>query len=338
MNKRQIISGALVIIAIIFLLVGKETKEVKIEGLIFGTIYHIIYADDEDRDLQLELENHLKETVDNSLSTYNKTSIISRINQNDTTVSTNNDFEKVFNCGQVVSKNTNGAFDMTVAPLVNLWGFGFTKKDSITQEKINHLLSITGYKTVTLSDHKLSKQFSETMLDASAIAKGYAVDVASNFLESHGITNYIVEIGGEIYCNGKNSRNKKWHLAIDKPIDDPTVSNRKVENVLILTGKGVATSGNYRNFYIKDGEKYSHTINPSTGYPVNHNLLSATVVADNCMTADAYATGCMVLGVEESKKLAQRIPEIEIFLIYADEKGDYKEYWSSGMEKYLQIK
>lgn len=337
MNKRQIISGLFVIIAIIFLLINNNKKEVKIEGLIFGTIYHIVYLDNDEKDLQLELETHLKETVGNSLSTYNKNSIISKINQNEE-VTTNDDFENVFNCALIVSKNTNGAFDMTVAPLVNLWGFGFTKKDSVTQEKIDHLLSITGYETVSLSNHTLTKTYSETMLDASAIAKGYAVDVAAKFLDTHNIENYVVEIGGEIYCKGENIRGEKWRLAIDKPIDDPSASDREYENVLNISNKGIATSGNYRQFYIKDGEKFSHTINPHTGYPVNHNLLSATVIADDCMTADAYATGCMVLGLEGSKELASRVPEIEIYLIYADEKGEFKEYWTEGMNKYLQIK
>lgn len=337
MNKRQILSLLLIGFALIVLLLVPDQKEYKqIEGLIFGTSYHIIFETDSDEDLQFELEQHLKATVDNSLSTYNPNSIISRINSNDKSVITDDDFEAVYWCALEVSKNTNGAFDMTVAPLVNLWGFGFSKKDSISPEAIDSLLAITGYETIELNTHRIIKQHPETMLDASAIAKGYAVDKASLFLESKNIENYMVEIGGEIYCSGKNHNNENWQLGIEKPIDDVYGQNREVRNVLSISNKAVATSGNYRQYYEKDGKKYSHTINPKTGYPVDHNLLSATIIADNCMKADAYATACMVLGLEKSIELSKKINDIDIYLIYSDEEGNYKDYSSKGMKRWVK--
>lgn len=339
MNKRQLLSLLLIGIALLVFYLFPDPKEYnQTRGLIFGTSYSVIYEATNNEDVQIELEKHLKNTIGNSLSTYNPNSVISRINSNDKSVVTDNDFETVFRCAQEVSQITNGAFDMTVAPLVNLWGFGFTNKDSISPEKIDSILAITGYHTVELKTHRLLKQFPQTMLDASAIAKGYAVDKASSFLESKGIVNYMVEIGGEIYCKGVNSSGKKWHLAIEKPIDDVYAQERAVRTVLAISNKAVATSGNYRQFYEKDGKKYSHTINPKTGYPVDHNLLSATIIADNCMKADAYATACMVLGVEKSKELSRKISDIEMYLIYSDEDGNYKDYWTEGMEKWLKDK
>ena len=337
MNKRQLLSLVFIAIAVVALLLFPEKKSyIKIGGLIFGTTYHIIYEAETDVDLQVELENYLNTTVGNSLSTYNPNSIISRINQNDNSVVTDDDFENVFRCAYEVSKNTDGAFDMTVAPLVNLWGFGFSKKDSISPEVIDSLLGITGYEFVELKTHRILKRFPQTMLDASAIAKGYAVDKAAQFLKSNGIVNYMVEIGGEIYCSGINSAGKKWQLGIEKPIDDVTARTQEVKSILAITDKAVATSGNYRQFYEKNGKKYSHTINPKTGYPVDHNLLSATIIADNCMKADAYATACMVLGLEKSIELSKKITEIEMYLIYADSLGNYKDYQTAGMEGWLK--
>ncbi len=173
------------------------------------------------------------------------------------------------------------------------------------------------------------------MLDVNAIAKGYSSDVVANFLKSKGVKNFMVEIGGEIVTNGINSKGEIWKLGVDKPIDDPSALNRELEMIVEISGKAMATSGNYRNFYIKDGKKYAHTINPKTGYPVQHNLLCATIIADDCMTADALATACMVIGFEEGVKLIESIDGVEAAFIYNDNSQN-KVYMTSGFQRYVK--
>ncbi len=337
-SQRKRISILVFLLAIIVLFIWKNpTREfVYNEGLIFGTNYHIIYESPQGEDYGTALRQHLLNTVDNSLSTFNKNSVISKINTNQEH-RTDTAFETVFLKAQEISKITNGAFDMTVAPLVNRWGFGYgDKKDSLpTTEEIEDLLQNVGYQKIKLEQHQIIKEKPEIKLDASAIAKGFSVDVAAEFLQEKGISNYMVEIGGEVRVKGNNKSGKKWRLGIDRPIEDITASNRKLDTILYFNDMSLATSGNYRQFYYKNGKRYSHTINPISGYPVNHTLLSATVLAPDCMTADAFATACMVMGTEKSLKLAQKLNHIEIYLI-VDDNGTIKDVYSSGLEKYFQ--
>lgn len=308
---------------------------VKIEGQIFGTYYHVIYQPIEQAD---SLENgvlQVLKNVDWSLSTYKDTSTISKFNFSEKGFQTDAMMEKVFLKGREIYDNSHGAFDMTVAPLVNAWGFGFKKKDSITSELIDSLLLFVGMDRVRLQNRYLEKDKPGIMLDASAIAKGFGVDAAADYLVSQGIKNYMVEIGGEIRAAGVNSKSIPWRVGIDRPIDDRAALNRDLQAVLSLSNVGLATSGNYRNFYIHNGKKYAHTIDPKTGYPVQHSLLSATILAPDCMTADAYATACMVMGVEKSYELIETLPYIEGYFIYADEQGENQVKYTSGFEKLI---
>ena len=299
------------------------------EGSVFGTFYHITYQSG--KPLQDGIDNTLKE-VDASLSPFNKESVITAINNN-TSTETNSMFVEVFTLAQEVSKETNGAFDITVAPLVNLWGFGFKNMDNVSQAKVDSLLPYVGYQKVALIDGKIRKDCPETMLDCSAIAKGYGVDAVGKYLESEGISNYMVEIGGEVRVRGFNPRGELWHVGINTPNDDPANINNDIEQVLQITQLSMATSGNYRNYYEKDGKKYAHTIDPHTGYPVQHSILSSTVLAKDCATADAYATAFMVLGMDEAKKVLARHPELMAFFIYSGKNGEMKEWMTEGMEK-----
>ena len=299
------------------------------EGSVFGTIYHLTYQSD--KSLQEGIDNALKE-VDASLSPFNKKSVITAINNN-TSTDTNPMFVEVFTLAQEVSKETGGAFDITVAPLVNLWGFGFKNMDNVSQEKVDSLLPFVGYQKVKLVDGKIQKECPETMLDCSAIAKGYGVDAVGKYFESQGITNYMVEIGGEVRVRGFNPRGELWHVGINKPNDDPASINNDIEQVIQITQLAMATSGNYRNYYEKDGKKYAHTIDPHTGYPVQHSILSSTVLAQDCATADAYATAFMVLGMDEAKKVLAKHPELMAFFIYSDKDGEMKDWMTEGMEK-----
>ena len=318
------------IIGTIYIL-GNQKPYITNSGKIFGTFYNITYSSE--TDLHQEIKNTLMQ-VDNSLSPFNKQSIISAVNNN-TATQIDDMFTHVFSLAQDVSAKTEGAFDITVAPLVNAWGFGFKKgitPDSLT---IDSLRQFVGYNTVALTDGKITKQHPQTMLDCSAIAKGYGCDAVAATLEAHGIKNYMVEIGGEVVTKGKNGKGGVWTIGISKPTDNPTTSNNELHEIIGISGKSMATSGNYRNFREENGRKIAHTIDPRTGYPVQHSLLSATVIADDCATADAYATSFMVMGVEAAISYCNK-NEIEGYFIYSDDNGMLKTKMTEGFRKYLK--
>lgn len=302
------------------------------KGLIFGTMFSITY--EHDKSLRTEIDKEL-ERFDASLSMFNDSSIISRINRNED-ITADSLFTKVFRQAMRISEATNGSLDITVAPLVNAWGFGFTENISPTSDKIDSLLQIVGWQKVQLTNEgKVIKEDPRIMLDCSAIAKGYAVDVIATLLKSKGVQNYMVDIGGEVNVAGVNPSGGMWRIGINKPEDDPLSRNQSLQSILEVSGVGIATSGNYRNFYYKDGMKYAHTIDPKTGYPVQHSILSSTVIAKDCMTADAYSTAFMVMGLEKAKALVESHPEIEAYFIFSDEKGEFQTYMTDGMKKYV---
>ena len=299
------------------------------EGFIFGTIYHITYQSDVN--YQKEIEAELQK-VDNSLSPFNKTSIISRINRNED-VKVDNMFAEVFQLAEKISKETDGAFDITVAPMVNAWGFGFKTGNPPTKQTVDSLRAIVGFQKVALEKEHVKKQNPHIMLDCSAIAKGYGSDIVARFLKKKGIQNFMVEIGGEIVVNGNSDKQVPWRVGINKPTDDSLNTSQELQDVINVTDIAMATSGNYRNFYYKNGKKYAHTIDPKTGYPVQHNILSATVLAKNCATADAYATSFMVMGLDGARKVLEKHPELDAYLIYSDEKGNNRIWHSPELKK-----
>ena len=301
------------------------------QGLIFGTVYTMTYQYPED--LKVEIEQELKR-FDASLSPFNDSSVISRVNRNEDII-TDTLFENVFNRSMEISEETNGAFDITIAPLANAWGFGFKKGEWPNEQMIDSLLELTNYKHVALKEGKVVKEDPRIMISCSAIAKGYAVDVLAQFLQRKGIKNYMVDIGGELALKGVNPKKESWRIGINKPIDDSLSVNQELQMILQLTDLGVATSGNYRNYYYKDGKKYAHTIDPRTGYPVQHSILSATVVAQDCMTADALATAFMVMGQEEAEAFANAHPTIGACFIYSDDNGKFNTYITENMKKYM---
>lgn len=303
------------------------------EGPVYSTSYHIVYESREGIDYSKGIEQKLKE-LDYSLSTFNPESTISKVNRN-LPIKIDRLFKKCFKKGKKISQLTEGAFDMTIAPLVNAWGFGFRNKETITPGLIQNLLEKVGYQKVKLSWNSVVKKNPEVMLDASAIAKGLAVDLVANYLKSRGCRNYMVEIGGEVAARGVNQHKTIWRIGITKPTEDNPYLNQNLQDVVALSGKALATSGNYRNYYIEGEKKYPHTIDPKSGYPVQHSLLSATVLANDCMTADAYATAFLVLGVEKSMKIINKTRGLEGYLIYSGDQGDYRVIYSRGFEKYL---
>ncbi len=338
MKKRNL--GILKLLFLVALIIGSvvivsrhsNAKYVTDEGKVFGTYYHITYS--YSHSIQQEIDKRLA-MVDASLSPFNKRSIITAVNQN-RDVRVDSMFRYVFNLAHEVSDNTNGAFDITVAPLVNAWGFGFEKKDSVNPNQIRELLQSVGYRKVSLSQSgRVMKQNPDTKLDCSAIAKGYGCDVVAGLFDELGIENYLIEIGGEIVAKGENAKQQKWSIGINRPVDDSLMVENKVAAVLELTDCGLATSGNYRRFYYKNGKRYAHTIDPRTGYPVQHTLLSSTVIAKNCATADAYATAFMVLGIDSAKIVLANHPELEAYFIYSDSKGGYRVWMSQKLSEQM---
>ena len=310
----------------------------KLEGSVFHTIYHITYQGESD--YHDEIKQLFKE-FDGSLSMFNDTSIITRMNNCDTSVVANRYFRHVFTKAMEVSEATGGAFDITVAPLVNLWGFGFKNSDNVSQAAIDSILQFVGYKTVHLDEEgHLHKDDPRTIMDASSIAKGYMSDVVADFLREQGVENYMVEIGGEVALNGVNPKGSRWSIGINKPTDDSTQVNSELQDILYMSEGGVATSGNYRNFYYKDGKKYAHTIDPHTGYPIQQDILSSTVIARDCMTADAYATAFMVLGKEKAMEVLAKDTTLMAYFIVdapdADGNGGYEIVYSPALEQRLK--
>lgn len=336
MDNKQKIKWGLQLPFLLFLLLGtifiirhqRNTPYQHNTGYIFGTIYHITYQ--YDTDLNTEILAELNK-VDASLSMFNKQSVITRVNNNQN-IEVNDMFTDVFTLAEKISNDTNGAFDITVAPLVNAWGFGFKNGQLPTQSMVDSLKTFVGYKRVTLIDKHVKKDDPRTTLDCGAIAKGYGCDMVAELLRRKGVANFMVEIGGEVVTCGISDRRLPWKIGVTKPSDDSLNQNQELQAVLNVTDKAMATSGNYRNFYYKDGKKYAHTIDPHTGFPVQHSLLSATVLADRCAVADAYATSFMVMGIEKAKEVLKRNPKLMAYFIYADEKGNYKVWYSPSMK------
>jgi thiamine biosynthesis lipoprotein len=300
-------------------------------GFVFGTVYNMTYQYDED--LKHGIEEELRR-FDASLSPFNDSSVISRVNRNED-IRVDTLFRNVFERAMHISEETEGAFDITIAPLANAWGFGFKKGAWPDRQRIDSLLELTGYRNVSLTEGRVIKKDPRMMISCSAVAKGYATDVLAQFLERKGIRNYMVDIGGEIVLKGMSARNEPWRIGINKPVDDSLAVNRELQLILQLTDRGVATSGNYRNYYYKEGKKYAHTIDPRTGYPVQHDILSATVVAADCMTADALATAFMVMGREKAEAFADSHPEIGACFIYSGEDGAFKTHITGNMKRYI---
>ena len=321
----------LLIIGSIFIITQQRSTPYQYnEGQVFGTFYHITYQNDQD--LQKEIEAELKK-IDNSLSTFNKQSVISKVNNNEVT-KLDELFIEIFDKAKAISKETDGAFDITVAPLVNLWGFGFKQGTTPSKQQIDSLKQLVGYEKVSLiMGKRIKKTDQRIMLDCSAIAKGYGSDVISRLFKKYDIKNFMIEIGGEIVVSGNSESRVPWKIGVNKPIEDSTNTNTELQTVLNITNKAMATSGNYRNFYYKGGKKFAHTIDPKTGYPVQHSLLSATVLAADCATADAYATAFMVMGMERSKKVLEKHKELMAYFIYSDHQGKLKVWYSPELEK-----
>lgn len=302
------------------------------KGFVFGTTYSITYQSSTDyhKDITAVLNE-----VDASLSMFNEQSVISRINSNANT-EVNDMFLDVFNRAHEVSEKTHGAFDITVAPLVNAWGFGFKSGQMPTHQQVDSIRQFVGFDKVKIVKRHVVKADPRVMLDCSAIAKGYGVDAVANLLRSKGVSNFTVEIGGELSTRGVSARRMPWRIGVVKPTEDSLLYGNEYQTVLNLTDRAMATSGNYRNFYYRGGRKYAHTIDPKTGYPIQHSLLSATVLAKTCAEADAYATAFMVLGMERAKEILDANDHLSAYFIYTDDKGKIAVWFSPSLRNKIE--
>ena len=296
------------------------------------TYYRITYR--YDRPLDNEIRDKIQRFY-HSLNPFDSLSIVSAVNAN-RDVEVDSIFVHAFRVAEEVSRQTDGMFDITCAPLINAWGFGFKNMGTVTPALIDSLKTFVGHEKVHLEGRHVVKTDPRVLLNFSAVGDGCICDLIARKLDSLGIDDYLVDIGGEMTAKGVNTKGLPWHIGINKPVDDSTQTNNEIQQIIELSDRrGIATSGDYRNFYVRDGKKYAHTINPKTGYPAAADILSATIMAEDCIVADAYATSCMALGREEAKRLLARHPELDYFFIYADSTGAFRTEWSEGMEKYL---
>lgn len=318
-NKKWIALGFAIIAAVLLLLLPNTPKKQYYhnQGHIFGTYYNIRYESTED--LHQALQQRLQE-FDHSLSMFNPQSVISKVNRNDSVV-TDSLFEAMYHEAHAISQLSGGAFDITVAPLVNAWGFGTKSQEPRTKNQDINLDSIkafVGYQHIRLNNHHLEKDDNRITLDASAIAKGYACDVVADLLRENGCHNLLVDIGGEVVLQGVNDKGNAWRVGITRPTIDATGAEKELQEVIASSDLCMATSGNYLQYYFVDGQRRSHTIDPRNGYPVQHSLLSATVTASTCMRADALATACMVLGEQAALDMINQTTDAACYLIIAD--------------------
>lgn len=300
-----------------------SVKLIKLRGGVFGTTYSITYVADKNHQKSIDSLFYI---VNKSLSTYMSTSDISKINKGDSTVVVDKMFKEVFKKSKRIYVETNGFFDPTVGNLVNAWGFGPKKqKEDLDSIQVDSLMKYVGLSKVKIEKGKIKKQFPEIYLDFNSIAKGYGIDVVGRFLESKKIKNYLIEIGGEIRARGKKPNHKLWTVAVEDPNQDGTQS---YEKVITLGNVSMATSGNYRKFRIsKSGQKYVHTVNPITGFAIESNLLSASVIAPtDCADVDAYATAFMAMGLEKTLEFTKDHPEVKVILLYLNKEGKITQF------------
>ena len=323
---------ALVVFLLIRLCSGGEAPYQESVGEKYSTFYSVTYKSKVDLSDSIAT---LLDEFDYSLSPFNKNSIIAAINNNDTTARADELLKNVITLSQEVYEATSGAFDPTISPLINAWGFGFKTEKFPNQAEVDSLKTFVGMNKIKLlADGRVIKENANTTLNFSAIAKGYIVDLVAKYLDSKGITDYLVNIGGEINCKGLNPKGEEWRIGVDKP--EESNKGGDIHSVLQLSDKSLATSGNYRKFKVEESQKVWHIIDPRTGYPTQARVLSATVIANNCAVADAYATALMVLGVEEGMSLIDSNSTLEAMFICPGDTAQYSIYYSKGFKQYLK--
>jgi thiamine biosynthesis lipoprotein len=306
---------------------------IKLTGQTQGTYYAITYFDKDARNFQPEVDSMLND-FDQSVSLWVPNSVISKINNEEGVVEPDEIFKTLFTMSKKVYTQSGGTFDPTVGPLVNAWGFGFTDRQKVDRQMIDSLLLFVGFDKVKMENNKIIKSDPRIKFDFNAIAQGYAVDLIGKFLDEKNISNYLIDIGGEVLAVGKKSNGEFWKVGIEKPADNANYGD-DLQAVVNLKDRALATSGNYRKFYEENGTRYSHTIDPASGYPVQHSLLSASVLAVDCASADAFATVFMVMGLEKSKAFLNDHSDLDAYFIFTDENGELSNYFTEGFKSLI---
>lgn len=306
-----------------------------LQGFTQGTTYSISYQHPSISDLQEEIDSILG-AFDSSLSSYESNSIISAVNRNEPGVRTDSMFRTVFRESSRVYQVSGGAFDITLAPLINAWGFGPGQQMEVDSAMVDSLLQYVGMDKIALVGDRVEKADPHVKLNVNAIAQGYSVDVISSYLEGLGCKNYMVEIGGEIRTRGMNPKGNFWRIGVDRPEVGNMIPGKQLQVIISMHNRSLATSGNYRKFYERDGVMITHSIDPATGFPKSSNLLSVSILTEECMTADAYATACMVMGLEKAKIFVEDQKGVDAYFIYGDEFGNYQVWHTDGMKKYIE--
>ncbi len=323
-----------IVVYILFLTSCVKRTPIHLTGEAQGTYYSILYYDSLNRNFKTEIDSLLT-AFDKSVSLWVPNSVLSKVNRNDTSVVLDKNFIGNFNLSEEISRKTDGAFDATVSPLVEVWGFGFENRRHVSKHLVDSLLPLVGYKKIKIQNGKVIKADPRMKLDFNAIAQGYSDDVVGSFFENRGVKNYLIDIGGEIKAKGKKSGDEPWKIGIEKPAPNKN-ADRTLKAIITLKNKSVATSGSYRKYFEENGVRYSHTIDPATGYPVKHSLLSVSVIANNTAIADAYATAFMVMGYKKARKFVERNPNLEAFFIWSDTiNGNFQTYATKGFKKQI---
>jgi thiamine biosynthesis lipoprotein len=312
----------------------QNQKKIGFSGMAQGTYYAITYFDHLDRNFQPEIDS-LLDAFDMSVSMWEPESIISRINRGEENVHIDSIFITTYIIARKVAEESNGAFDYTVGPLVNVWGFGFTDRQKVDQAMVDSLLPLVDYRYVSLDGDQIIMEKSGINFDFNAVAQGYSADLVGDYLASKGIKNYLIDIGGEVLGKGEKPGVGPWLVGIERP-SEGELSERTLDATVFLTDMAMATSGNYRKYYEEDGVRYSHTIDPETGYPVTHTLLSVSVITYDCGSADAWATAFMVMGLEKAKAFLANREDLEAYFIFSNEDGSLGTYISEGMQELIK--
>lgn len=325
MRKLVWVASSLMLLAMMFASCAKQPQKMVLQGLVQGSYYAITYYDEEGRNFQQEIDS-IFHAVDMSVNLWVDSSVICKVNRNEE-VALDQIFIENFEVAQRAAALSDGYFDPTISPLVSAWGFSAKNPQlpPLTSHLIDSLKQLVDYRKVRIEDGKLIKENPAMKLDFNAIAQGYTTDLVGALLEAKGIKSYIVDVGGEIFARGTKPDGKPWVVGIEKPSADWD-SERVVQQRVELEDKGIVTSGSYRKYVERDGKRYSHCIDPMTGYPVEHNLLSATVIAENATWADALASVCMVMGMERSLELIKTLEGVEVYYIFVNDRNELETY------------
>ena len=321
-HRILILMGFMVLVSCV-----KQPKKVVLQGLAQGSYYAITYFDEQNRNFQREIDSIFR-AVDRSVNLWVDSSVISKVNRNED-VALDKIFIDNFNLAQEAARLSDGYFDPTISPIVAAWGFSYKSGDSLTSQRIDSLRALVDYRNVRIENGKVVKENPNITLDFNAIAQGYTSDLIAAFLDGKGIRSYLVDTGGEIMARGGKPDGKPWIVGIEKPADNWD-SERVVQTRVALRDKGLVTSGSTRKYVERDGKRYSHSIDPKTGYPVEHNVLSVTVLAENSAWADALASICMVMGMEKSLPLIENMDGVEAYYIFQNENGALETFATEG--------